>query len=185
MSSPFLPAAAFPHEEAKPLDSLLRVDLAGEESAVTLYKGQIKNTQDPATQELLKEMLDEEARHVEILKKWVIQKNTRPSFLTGFWRFFGYTWGAIAAKLGTPYAMAQTEAVETVIERHYQEQIDFLQEKMPTQKKLIRCLEQLRDDEAAHKEEGAEHHHQSLGIDGWRFLTLEGTRLAIAIAKRI
>ena len=54
-------------------------------------------------------------------KKMVSENRIRPSALTPFWSIAGYTLGVASALLGPRAAMACTEAVEEVINEHYNE----------------------------------------------------------------
>lgn len=185
MKTHFLTKTPFPHQNKDLLASMLRVDFAGEKGAVSLYEGQITGEKREENKTTLEAMCDEERGHETILENWISKKHVRPSLPTKIWKELGYFFGYCASKMGSSYAMAQTEAIETVIAAHYKKQIQVLLEAFPQEEKLIACLQKLYADEIHHKEKGFSSRHKSLLIDLWRALTSSGTCIAIAIAKRI
>ncbi|WP_052545659.1 demethoxyubiquinone hydroxylase family protein [Candidatus Hepatobacter penaei] len=178
--SPFLPAHPFPCPVEDDFSSMIRVNLAGEQSAVTIYEGQMRALGDDAIAPVIEEMKVHEEEHEALFLALVRQHHVRPSLFGVLWRWAGYGLGWVAGKLGPSYAMAQTEAVETVIEQHYQEQIDHV-----PPGDFRTTLKKCQEDEHHHKAVGAQTRNRSLSLDGWMLLTRLGTRLAVRIAKRI
>ena len=176
----FLSNHAFPTDITDDITAMVRVNLAGEESAVTIYEGQYKALQDDPIAPTILEMKTHEEDHRTAFREWAGRVHARPSLFGMVWKAAGKALGYGAGILGPSYAMAQTEAVEAVIEEHYAEQICM----MPPgafRDLLIKC----QAEEAEHKHLGSTMRKNSLALDGWMALTRFGTRLAIKVAKRI
>lgn len=114
---------------------MIRVDQSGEVGAYYIYKGQIAVLGgDPKLRPLLEMMWDQEKHHLELFSDLVGEHRVRPSLLRPLWEVAGFAVGAGTALLGKEAAMACTEAVETVIGDHYNEQLRELHElKDPSQ----------------------------------------------------
>jgi len=144
------------------LKEILRVDHAGEYGAVAIYKGQQaifgrnQKTQGIAAQ--LAEMEAEEQLHLDAFDDLLNAHEVRPTAMGPIWQAAGYGLGVVTALMGEKAAHACTEAVETVIEQHYADQIDEL-ENDTDHTELRNRLIQFREDELHHRdvaiEEGA------------------------------
>lgn len=111
-------------EEREYLDPMIRVDQAGEVGAYYIYKGQIAVLgKDKYLKPILQEMWDQEKEHLARFDQLVGQHRVRPSLLRPLWEVAGYAVGFGTAMLGKEAAMACTEAVETVIGNHYDDQL--------------------------------------------------------------
>lgn len=169
------------------LAEILRVDHAGELGAVAIYRGQqavfgAGRGREQITGELA-EMEAHEQVHLAAFDKLLVQRNVRPTVLTPLWRLAGFALGAGTALMGEKAAHACTEAVETVIEEHYGDQIAELARSDP---KLAEQLSGFRDDELAHRD-----HAVASGAreaPGYRMLSAviqTGCRAAIKLAEKI
>ncbi len=176
-----------PGPRAGRIAGMLRVDHAGEYGAVAIYRGQRavfdKLPHKARTAALLKEMEDGEAHHLETFDRLLAERKVRPTLLAPLWNAAGFGLGAATALMGEKAAMACTEAVEDVIEKHYAEQIDELEASEPA---LAETVRKFRDDELEHKrtaeEEGAH------DVPGYRLLSAAiraGCRAAIRIAEKV
>ncbi len=106
------------------LESMLRVDHAGEVAANTIYRAQASvfgALGDSRTKQMMLDMWDSEKKHLAVAEKLLAQHRTRPSALLPLWSLAGTVLGASTALMGKEAAMACTEAVETVIGEHYDE----------------------------------------------------------------
>lgn len=168
------------------LAEMLRVDHAGEYGAVAIYRGQRavfdRLPHKARIAALLKDMEDGEAHHLATFDNLLTERNVRPTLLAPFWNAAGFGLGAATALMGEKAAMACTEAVEDVIEKHYAEQIGALAADEPA---LAETVRRFRDDELAHKHtaetEGAR------AAPGYRLLSAAiraGCRAAIKIAEK-
>ena len=107
------------------LDSALRVNQAGELAAVLIYTAQTPQVlrSHPHLRELMKHMYDQEAGHFSTFNKLIAKHQVRPTAMYPVWEtaatFLGWSTGV----MGREAAMACTEAVETEIGSHYNDQV--------------------------------------------------------------
>ncbi|KAJ3760212.1 COQ7 protein, partial [Lentinula raphanica] len=142
------------NEQRRALDSALRVDQAGEVAANWIYYGQhcILGKQ-PVTGPLIQEMWDQEKKHLEVMDKLQLQHRIRPTILMDVAKIGGFGLGAVTALMGKEAAMACTEAVETVIGEHYDDQLkemESLPSAHPSVPLLREVVKEFRDDELEH-----------------------------------
>jgi ubiquinone biosynthesis monooxygenase Coq7 len=165
-------------------ESMIRVDQAGEYGAARIYAGQLAVLGDrhPFARDI-RHMAAQEARHLDRFNDVVRERGVRPTLLQPFWHVAGFALGAGTALLGPRAAMACTVAIETEIDRHYQEQRDALGEADP---ELSGMIAEFQAEEVEHKEaalaSGAE------ATPGYPLLATAirlGCRAAIALSKRI
>jgi len=196
-TSPEPTAAPLPAPLPSPGDSgrarrtaeMLRVDHAGEYGAVAIYRGQqavfgrIGKTRRIAKQ--LKHMEAEEQRHLAAFDALLAERGARPTVLTPLWNAAGHALGVATALMGERAAHACTEAVETVIEGHYQAQVDELNA-ADVEPELAAAFAQFREDELAHRdlaiEEGAK---DAPGYPVLSRLIRAGCHLAIRVSEKI
>lgn len=167
---------------------MLRVDHAGEYGAVAIYRGQIavlgRRAGAERTVGQLEEMAEQEQEHLDAFDELLAENRVRPTALSPIWNAAGFALGAATALLGEKAAHACTEAVETVIEEHYADQVDELEKAGETD--LASTFARFRDEEAAHRElaesEGAQ---QAPGYPVLSAVIQAGCRLAIRISEKI
>ncbi len=181
------PSPARPGPRGARIADMLRVDHAGEYGAVAIYRGQRAVFENlphkERTAKLIQHMEDGEQHHLETFDRLLAERRIRPTLLAPLWNAAGFGLGAATALLGEKAAMACTEAVEDVIEKHYAEQIEELDGVEP---QLCDTVRQFRDDELEHKHtaenEGAR------AAPGYRLLSSAirlGCRTAIRIAEKV
>lgn len=166
---------------------MLRVDHAGEYGAVAIYRGQqavfARQASTRKTAEQLAEMEAEEQKHLSAFDEMLIERNVRPTALAPVWNAAGYGLGVVTALLGEKAAHACTEAVETVIEQHYAEQIEELG---PEHAELKATFTEFREDELHHRdvavEEGA---HEAPAYPVLSALIRAGCKAAIRISEKV
>jgi ubiquinone biosynthesis monooxygenase Coq7 len=166
---------------------ILRVDHAGELAAVHIYRGQSAVLAGAAgkgrTRDQLVAMEAQEAEHLARFEAKLTQAGVRPTLLAPLWRAAGFALGAGTALLGEKAAHACTEAVETVIEAHYQSQIDELADRDP---KLATELSGFRDEELAHRDLAvAEGARSAPGYPILAAVIGAGCRAAIRLSEKI
>jgi len=165
------------------VESMIRVDHAGEHGAVRIYKGQLAVLSGTDAEAPIREMAEQERRHLHGFDKLVADRQVRPTLLSPFWHVAGYALGAGTALLGPNAAMACTKAVEEVIEDHYAAQAQNLGD---DEAELRGMIEDYRNDERAHRdiaiEQGAE---QAPGYEILTGAVKAGSRLAIWLSSRI
>jgi ubiquinone biosynthesis monooxygenase Coq7 len=182
-----VPPRPGPGTMAARLAQMLRVDHAGELGAVHIYRGQRAVLGAAPRHEnlaaVLADMEAHEARHLERMEALVLERRIRPTLLAPLWRAAGFALGAGTALIGPRAAHACTEAVESVIEGHYADQIAEISELEPD---LARELAVFREDELAHKREAVE----GGALEGpvsrpLRAVIRAGCRAAIKISERL
>lgn len=146
------------------LDRVIRVDQAGELGANYIYAGQyfILAQRYPHLKKVLQHMWDQEIHHHKTFNGWQLAKRVRPSLITPLWKVGAFAMGAGTALISPQAAMACTEAVETVIGGHYNQQLSKLAQhfavdhptstaSVPNQiASLTNTIKEFRDDELEH-----------------------------------
>lgn len=173
--------------QRKRVEQIIRVNQAGELGAIHIYKGQLavlKNTQDGP---VLKHMLEQEMAHYNTFNKIVGANNIRPTALWPLWRVAGFTLGYITASMGREAAMMCTEAVETVIGQHYNDQLrDIHNIKHEEYDELRRCIRKFRDEELEHLDHAVENDAQKAPLYAVMTSAIQGgCKAAIWISERI
>lgn len=162
---------------------VIRVNHAGEYGAKMIYAGQmfvLKNAKSYAT---IKHMASQEEEHLEYFSKQIGERRVRPTFMMPFWHVGAFAMGAATAILGEKAAMACTEAVEDVIEKHYQEQLDSLDD---SEMELKQKIKKFRDEEIEHRDIGIANESQS--APSYNLLKAAVgcmTKLAICVSKKV
>ncbi|MEZ5757959.1 MAG: demethoxyubiquinone hydroxylase family protein [Emcibacteraceae bacterium] len=166
------------------LDRIIRVDHAGEYGAVRIYEGQLTVFGDNhPMSDTIKHMKDQEDVHLERFNRLIRDYNARPTMITPLWHMAGFALGAGTALLGTKAAMACTEAVEEVIDKHYAEQIESLGEEDSS---LAETLEKFRQEEVEHKQIAIDNGAQETPGHGLLYGAIKlGVKAVIKVAERI
>ncbi|MDB5448829.1 MAG: ubiquinone biosynthesis protein [Phenylobacterium sp.] len=169
------------------LAEILRVDHAGELGAVAIYRGQRAVLGEaPGHDRIagqLAEMEAHEAEHLARFDRLLTERRVRPTALAPVWRLAGFALGAGTALLGDKAAHACTEAVETVIAKHYAGQVEELSAHEPL---LAAELTRFREEEIAHRDRAVEEGARE--APGYRLLAAvigAGCRAAIKISEKL
>ena len=173
-----------PGEKRPDTHSMIRVDQAGEYGATRIYAGQLAvlRPNSPAAK-LVSRMAMQEQRHLDRFNALVAERRVRPTALQPFWNVAGFALGAATALIGEKAAMACTDAVETEIDRHYQQQLEDLGKSDP---ELSADIAQFRAEELEHRDAARE--AGSENAPGYPVLTgaiRAACRVAIALSKRV
>jgi len=138
---------------------MLRVNHAGEYGAVRIYKAQLKGLRGNAH---IQEMLEQEKQHLQRFNHLMVEHNVRPTVLQPVWHLAAYALGRVTAAMGEKAVHACTIAVETVIDDHYQKQLNDLDEIISHQDygtdvdektlKIQETISACHRDELAHKQ---------------------------------
>lgn len=165
------------------VERMIRVDHAGEYGAARIYDGQLAVLSKAPSAGKIREMREQEQKHLDTFDRLVGERRVRPTALMPVWHVAGFALGAATALMGERAAMACTAAIEEVIDEHYAGQAEQLGD---DEAALRDTIEEYRADEAAHREtalaEGAEE------APGYEVLTgaiKAGSRLAIWLSTRI
>ena len=165
------------------LDSILRVDHAGETAAAKIYDGQLAILKNTPVGPTIQHMKDQEQEHLGTFNKLLVENDTRPTALLPLWNVMGFGLGVASAVLGEKAAMACTIAVEEVIGEHYAKQSEVLDDE---HKDLKSTLMKFRDDELDHLDTGVEHDGKNApGYELMKAVVQLGCRTAIKISEKI
>ncbi len=165
------------------IERMIRVDHAGEFGAVRIYAGQLAVLGEDAAGGAIREMAEQERRHLETFDRLIAERRVRPTALTPLWHVAGFALGAATAMLGERAAMACTVAVEEVIEEHYAGQSAELGD---DEEALRSVIDEFRADEIAHRDLALA--HEASEAPGYELLTgavRAGSRLAIWLSTRV
>jgi len=169
-------------------DEMLRVDHAGEYGAVAIYRGQLAVFERQHGKERivgqLKHMAAQEEEHLDAFDKMLAAGHVRPTALSPVWNAAGFALGAATALLGEKAAHACTEAVETVIEEHYGDQVSELT--AAGEDELAAKMAKFQEEEVAHKDlAAAEGAHEAPGYPLLSAVIRTGCRIAIRISEKV
>jgi ubiquinone biosynthesis monooxygenase Coq7 len=176
----FLPGDPSPPDDVA---RMIRVDQAGEYGAVRIYAGQEAVLGRRAVGPVIREMAEQEARHLALFSDVANQRRVRPTVLSPVWHVMGYALGFGTALMGERAAMACTAAVEEVIDEHYASQSARLGDDEAALKDLI---EESRAEECAHREIALAHDAEKApGYPVLSAVIKTGSRMAIWLSERI
>ena len=173
--------------DKKKIEEFIRVDHAGERGAIKIYEGQLLalNTfyKDEKLKKLIEDMKIYEKEHSEYFEKEIDKRNIEPTRFLKIWDLLGISLGFGSTLLGKKAAMLCTASVEEVIDEHYQNQIEQIND---DEKDLKNKIVKFRDDELHHKdiayEEGATKDGLYSVMDK---IIKTGSRIAIRISEKI
>jgi demethoxyubiquinone hydroxylase (CLK1/Coq7/Cat5 family) len=168
------------------LERELRSDHAGETGAVAIYSGLAAVARwrgDGALLAFAERHGATEAEHLGLVEGWLPPH--RRSRLLGPWRLAGWLTGALPALFGARAVHATIAAVETFVDRHYQQQIDHLQAHGGPAG-LQALLEHCQADECHHRDEAAALAGPGLPwlLRAWCALVGAGSAAAVRVARR-
>lgn len=166
---------------------ILRVDHAGEYAAVQIYRAQravfAGRPGHEAIAADMEEMEGQEQVHLDRFNALLTAEGVRPTLMLPVWRLAAQALGAGTALMGEKAAHACTEAVESVIEEHYAEQVAETEGVDPA---LSAELARFRDEELAHHDHAVA--HGSREAPAHRLLSAvikAGCRVAIKVSERV
>ena len=171
----------------KKLEEFIRVDHAGERGAIKIYEGQLLalNTikKNDNLKKTIEEMREHEREHCEFFAKEIKQRNIKPTKFLPLWDLLGIGLGFGTTLLGKKAAMLCTASVEEVIDEHYQNQINQLED---DEKNLREKITKFREDELHHKDLAYEEGASKEGIYGILDKVIKtGSKIAINISEKI
>jgi ubiquinone biosynthesis monooxygenase Coq7 len=158
----------------------LRSDHAGETGAVMIYRGILAGARDAAVRRFAAAHLATEQRHLDLLA--ALLPAAERSILLPLWRIAGWLTGFLPACAGPHAVYATIDAVETFVDRHYEEQIV----RLPAGA-LRSLLATCQADEVHHRDEARALAAARPGamLRGWVWLVGFGSRAAVAAARRM
>ena len=169
------------------IEEFIRVDHAGERGAIKIYEGQLLalNTikKDENLKKIIEEMKSHEIEHSDYFDNEIKKRNIKPTKLLPLWDLFGVGLGFGTTLLGKRAAMLCTASVEEVIQEHYTNQLNHLEE---DESKLKEKIKKFRNDEIMHKDiaydEGATKYGPYILLDK---IIKTGSKIAIKISEKI
>ena len=164
----------------------LRSDHAGETGAVYIYRGIEAVASRRGWTDLLafaRRHGDTESEHLRLIEEWLPPRSR--SRLLGPWRVAGWLTGALPALLGPRAVYATIAAVETFVDHHYQQQIDYVDHHGGPEG-LRELLSQCQMEECHHRDEAAMLAGTPIGgaLRLWCALVGVGSATAVKIARR-
>lgn len=165
----------------------LRSDHAGETGAVYIYKGIIAVAGLKRQGQLIdfaRQHSETESEHLRLIEA-ILPKSEWSSLLIP-WRIAGWLTGAIPALVNSRSVYATIEAVETFVDYHYQQQIDYLQGQNITGA-LPELLKRCQQDECHHRDQAAQLAGGDRGflLRAWCSLIGAGSAIAVSLARRL
>lgn len=138
--------------EVRTVEQILRVDHAGEQGAIGIYRAQLSISSILKRRCVveIKEMLEHERRHHQAFEALLAQRKIRPCRAIKLWAFGGLVLGAVTALLGERAIWVCTAAVENIVNRHLEHQVEFLTGRDP---EVLAAVESICDDELRHKQQ--------------------------------
>tara|TARA_B100000686_G_C16569777_1_gene852300 strand:- start:55 stop:588 length:534 start_codon:yes stop_codon:yes gene_type:complete len=172
--------------DKKKLERFIRVDHAGERGAIKIYEGQLLALSTFYKNEELKKLIENmkihEEEHSEYFEKEIYKRNIKPTRFLKVWDLLGIGLGFGSTLLGKKAAMLCTASVEEVIDEHYQNQINQIEDdEIEFREKIIK----FRNDELHHKniayDEGASKEGPYKILDE---IIKTGSKIAIKISEK-
>lgn len=135
-------------------EKMIKVDHAGENGAVNIYRAQIiaASFRAPRLKSELQHNLEHEKEHRRIFNDWLAQNNIRPCVSYHLCGLGGFALGFMTGLIGPNAVHATTFAVESVVLEHLEDQIKTLK---TTNQSAAICVEQIIEDEKSHRDHAA------------------------------
>ena len=163
----------------------MRSNHAGETGAVWIYLGAKCIFWNKKIKLMSKEHYQTEKNHLIIMNH--LLSNKSKSKLLILWRILGFSLGFISALLGYRFFCVTIQSVESFVEQHYREQIEFLYKKSISFD-LLKVLEMCCDEEVEHQNDAK----MQKGLDKnsffenmWSNLIGSGSNVAVNVSKLI
>ena len=171
----------------KKIEEFIRVDHAGERGAIKIYEGQLLalNTvcKDEKLKETIKKMKLHEKEHLDFFEEEIKKRKINPTKFLPLWDLLGIGLGFGSTLLGKKAAMLCTASVEEVIDEHYQNQINQINN---DEKKLKEKIIKFREDELNHKDIAYEEGATKKGIYSVLDKVIKvGSKVAISISEKV
>ena len=169
------------------IEEFIRVDHAGERGAIKIYEGQLLALNTVVKNDELKKKIEEmqihEKEHCDYFEKEIKRRNIEPTKFLPLWDLLGIGLGFGSTLIGKKAAMLCTASVEEVIDEHYQNQINQLEN---DEKELKSKIVKFRDDELHHKDIAYEEGATKKGFYSIMDKIIKtGSKIAIGISEKI
>ena len=169
------------------VEEFIRVDHAGERGAIKIYEGQLLALNTIIKNDELKKKIEEmqvhEKEHCDYFEKEIKIRNIKPTKFLPLWDLLGVGLGFGSAIIGKKATMLCTASVEEVIDQHYQNQINQLQN---DEKELKNKIVKFRNEELQHKDIAYEEGATKKGFYSIMDKIIKtGSKIAIGISEKI
>ncbi|MCJ9674746.1 MULTISPECIES: demethoxyubiquinone hydroxylase family protein [unclassified Neorhizobium] len=123
---------------------ILKVNHAGEFGAIRIYGAQILVARQlfPDIVPALQEMREDEIEHCTLFHDAMPARSAKPCRVMSLWSLGGYVLGFLTALGGRTMVWICTEAVESTVHRHLEDQLAFLLTKDPSLHALIASIQE-------------------------------------------
>lgn len=167
----------------------LRSDHAGETGAVWIYRGILASSRDAGVRAFAQRHLATEEEHLRLLVPLLPWPQRSRLLLP--WRMAGFFTGALPALAGPGAVYGTIAAVETFVDRHYQQQIDHI-DALPAADRIAAAplralLARFQADECHHRDEAQALQARRGGsvLRAWCALVGAGSAAAVLLARRV
>ena len=123
---------------------ILKVNHAGEYGAIRIYGAQIAIARRfyPEIAGVLSDIRAHEIQHCRLFRHAMPYRGAHPCRVMAFWSLGGSVLGFVTGLMGQRMVWICTEAVESAVHRHLEEQLAFLDVRDPELKTLIASIQQ-------------------------------------------
>ena len=163
----------------------LRSDHAGETGAVGIYKGASFAFWSENIRKMAAEHGETEKQHLVVMNHLLPRKER--SRLIFLWKVMGFSLGFISSIFGFKTFCFTINVVETFVEKHYGEQVRYLEEK-GEEFGLLAVLRLCCEEEVAHKKDAANKFSNMKGngiMLFWGWMVERFSSIAVLVAKKI
>lgn len=163
----------------------MRSNHAGETGAVWIYRGAKWIAWNSRITGMAAEHGKTEQQHLLVIEH--LLPASERSRLLPLWRVSGFMLGFLSALCGYRAFCITIDAVETFVEQHYQEQIQYLQDNA-SNPALQAVLERCCAEEVEHQHDAANRHgikQRSWLQQAWRYIVGTGSHVAVHLAKTV
>lgn len=131
---------------------ILKINHAGEFGAIRIYGAQITVARRlfPDIVSSLEDMRNDEIDHCRIFREAMPSRNAKPCRIMSLWSLGGYVLGFLTALGGRNMVWICTEAVESTVHRHLEDQLTYL---APRDSDLHALITSIQEQELAHLDE--------------------------------
>ena len=170
-------------------NSLKEININGKNYSIYSLKEAEKNGLEginklPKSIKVLLENLLRYEDNITVNKQQILSNRTRPTIMLPLWKVGVTSLGFVSSLLGEKYVNACTEAIESTIVDHYQEQVKYLK-KINERSDLRKNIMKFCDEENQHKLSSQKKSDNEKGTFLFKQITKNITKLAIKISKKL
>ena len=163
----------------------LRSDHAGETGAVWIYKGASLAFWSVNIRKMASEHGETEKQHLIVMNH--LLPSEKQSKLIFLWKIMGFCLGFFSSMFGFRTFCFTINVVETFVEKHYGEQVRYLEEK-GEDFGLLPVLKLCCEEEVAHKKDAANNYSgtkENIFMLVWGSIVESFSNIAVSVAKKI